>query len=118
MERRFFAGERLPRNSQSADRAAGVVRVRRCAGEDVLDLCARTAAGRARPSRPSGQEFAVGRAATLQAATGETRQRQPGCCQWVTKCGGERPWLSVQLFGTTRWLSVDRPIVTSPKKQS
>src|ERR1022692_3172448 len=40
-----------PRDSQLTDRTAGVVRVRRRIGEDVLDLCARTAEGCARPSR-------------------------------------------------------------------
>src|ERR1017187_5361855 len=61
---RCESGSHGPRNSQSADRTAGVVRVRRRTGEDILDLCSRTAEGCARPGcrprqsplRPISQE--------------------------------------------------------------
>jgi hypothetical protein len=44
------------RNSKSADWTAGIVRVRRRAGQDLLDPCSRTAQGCARPSRRSRQD--------------------------------------------------------------
>jgi len=49
-------GSHGARNSQSADRAAGVIRVRRRARQDVLDLCSGTAQGCARPGRRSRQD--------------------------------------------------------------
>src|ERR1017187_9617970 len=38
-------------------------------------------------------------------ATGETRQRRPGCCPWGVKSGAGRPGLSVCFFGPARWLT-------------
>ena len=48
-------GSHGARNSQSADTTAGLVRVRRCAGQDVLELCSGTAQGSARPGRRARQ---------------------------------------------------------------